>query len=103
MDAGLAHFKDSKHLTELYVKGVKVTAKGLEEFQAALPACRIEHDGGVIEPKVSDDRKAAEWVLSIGGTVQVNNVYSYISAAAELPSGPFALTSVDLAENTQVT
>jgi len=28
-----------------------VTAKGLETLHAALPACKIEHDGGVIEPK----------------------------------------------------
>jgi len=29
----------------------KVTAKGLESFRVAMPGCRIEHDGGVIEPK----------------------------------------------------
>jgi hypothetical protein len=28
-----------------------VTAKGLADFHAALPGCRIEHDGGAIEPK----------------------------------------------------
>jgi hypothetical protein len=28
-----------------------VSAKGLEAFRAAVPACRIEHDGGTIEPK----------------------------------------------------
>jgi len=28
-----------------------MTAKGLETLHAALPACKIEHDGGTIEPK----------------------------------------------------
>src|SRR6185369_10090602 len=42
----------------------------VNRFAAALPSCRIEWDGGVIEPKPSDaDRSAAEWVLSIGGSV----------------------------------
>jgi hypothetical protein len=33
------------------VQKTKVTAKGLEEFHAAVPGCKIEHDGGTIEPK----------------------------------------------------
>jgi len=28
-----------------------VTAAGVADFHAAVPGCRIEHDGGVIEPK----------------------------------------------------
>jgi eukaryotic-like serine/threonine-protein kinase len=50
-DAGLAHFKECKGLTQLDLKKTQVTAKGLEAFHAAMPGCRIEHDGGVIEPK----------------------------------------------------
>ncbi|MFO0804778.1 MAG: protein kinase [Gemmataceae bacterium] len=50
-DAGLAHLNDCKGLKLLEVKKTKVTAKGLEEFHAAVPGCKIEHDGGVIEPK----------------------------------------------------
>jgi hypothetical protein len=49
-DAGLAHLNDCKGLKLLEVKKTKVTAKGLEEFHAAVPGCKIEHDGGVIEP-----------------------------------------------------
>jgi hypothetical protein len=33
------------------VRKTKVTGKGLEEFHAAVPGCKIEHDGGFIEPK----------------------------------------------------
>ena len=50
-DAGLALFKDCKDLTSLGVQKTKVTAKGLEAFHATVPGCKIEHDGGVIEPK----------------------------------------------------
>jgi hypothetical protein len=50
-DAGLAPFRGCKGLKALKVIGTKVTAKGLDEFHAALPGCRIEHDGGTIEPK----------------------------------------------------
>jgi serine/threonine protein kinase/formylglycine-generating enzyme required for sulfatase activity len=52
-DAGLAIFKDSKGLRHLKLTGTKVTAKGLEVFRAAVPGCKIDHDGGVIEPKIT--------------------------------------------------
>jgi uncharacterized membrane protein len=52
-DAGLAHFKDCKGLTNLKVQKTKVTANALEEFHAAIAGCKIEHDGGVIEPQAS--------------------------------------------------
>ena len=33
------------------VKQTKVTAEGVKKLHAALPLCKIEWDGGVIEPK----------------------------------------------------
>ena len=50
-DAGLAHFKDCKNLTHLGLQKTKVTAAKIEELKKALPKCKIEWDGGVIEPK----------------------------------------------------
>jgi serine/threonine protein kinase/uncharacterized membrane protein len=74
-DIGLAHFKDCKELKELHlsrsqvsdaglasvaacpelaivdVKKTKVTEAGVKKLAAALPMCKIEWDGGVIEPK----------------------------------------------------
>ncbi len=50
-DAGLAQLKELKALVVLYLRKTKVTAKGLEALHAALPACKIDHDGGTIEPK----------------------------------------------------
>ena len=50
-DAGLTHFHDCKGLAYLNLTGTQVTAKGLAAFHAAVPGCKIDHDGGVIEPK----------------------------------------------------
>ncbi|MBX9679222.1 MAG: protein kinase [Gemmataceae bacterium] len=50
-DAGLASLQELKGLTTLDVRKAKVTAKGVAEFHAALPGCKIVHDGGVIEAK----------------------------------------------------
>jgi tetratricopeptide (TPR) repeat protein len=73
-DAGLAHLKDCKNLNTLYLDGnrvtdagladlvglteltylkltrTKVTAKGVEGLAKALLKCKIEWDGGVIQP-----------------------------------------------------
>ncbi|MBM3979522.1 MAG: hypothetical protein FJ304_04415 [Planctomycetes bacterium] len=100
-DAGLAHFKDCKNLTYLDVRKTKVTAKALEEFHAAVPGCKIEHDGGVIEA-VDVDRKAAEYAISIGGVVSVNGGNRNIKAVGELPKDKFFLSLLNLHGNTQV-
>ncbi|WP_439630328.1 hypothetical protein [Gemmata sp.] len=50
-DSDLAHLKELKGLTRLGLWGTGVTPKGLAEFHAAVPACKIEHDGGTIGPK----------------------------------------------------
>jgi WD40 repeat protein len=49
------------------------------------------------------DRRAAQYVLSIGGTVQINGVNRSITKASELPSEPFRLTEVNLLDNPKVT
>ena len=50
-DVGLGHLKDHKNLGHLSLNGTKVTAAGIDELKKALPGCRIEWDGGVIEPR----------------------------------------------------
>src|ERR1019366_4740994 len=56
------------------------------------------------EPKAAadPDRKAAEWVLSIGGIVKVNGEAREIKAPADLPQGVFDLTCVHLVDNPKV-
>jgi len=53
--------------------------------------------------KKDADRRAAEYVLSIGGTVCVNGEERNIRAVTELPQGAFRLTFVHLKHNKQVT
>jgi serine/threonine protein kinase/uncharacterized membrane protein len=103
-DAGLTLFHDCKSLTVLDVRKTKVTAKAASDFHTAVPGCRIEYDGGIIEPKAStgDDRKAAEYALSLGGNVRVNGDFRNLHQASELPPGKLELTQLDLS-GTQVT
>jgi Leucine-rich repeat (LRR) protein len=49
------------------------------------------------------DRRAADYVLLIGGQVHINDQERAITGAAELPEEPFRLTSVTLFDNKQVT
>ena len=49
-DAGVAPFKDCKNMTILLLQKTKVTAAGVADFAKGLPGCKIEWDGGVIEP-----------------------------------------------------
>jgi hypothetical protein len=50
-DAGLAHvFRDCNNLTLLQLQKTKVSAAKIDELKKALPRCKIEWNGGVIEP-----------------------------------------------------
>jgi serine/threonine protein kinase/Leucine-rich repeat (LRR) protein len=53
-DRGIARFKECKSLKSLNLRGTKITAAGIDDLKAALPACRIEWDGGTIEPSAFD-------------------------------------------------
>jgi eukaryotic-like serine/threonine-protein kinase len=103
-DAGMVYLKDLKNLTHLNLQKTKVTAAKIEELKKALTGCKIEWDNFAIEPKASldSDRKAAEYVLSIGGTVLVNGQHREIKTAADLPPDVFRLTGLYLTSNKQV-
>ncbi len=55
------------------------------------------------ETPADPDRRAAEYVLSIGGTVQVNNSNVDIVRPVDLPTQSFTLTKIWLRDNRQVT
>ena len=96
-DAGLAPFKECKELTWLGLQKTKVTAAKVEELRKALPACKIEWDGGIVGPARDAERAAAEYVLSLGGEVAVYGGNRDLSAVADLPRNPFRLIGVRLA------
>ena len=93
---GLQTVQNISKLRDLRVRKTKSTPEGIKRLAATLPQCRIEHDGGVIEPMPSPDRKAAEFVLSRGGTVKVNDQDRWLAAATDLPREPFRLTGLEL-------
>jgi hypothetical protein len=47
----LEHLQHLKQLGAVRVKQTNVTAAGVQKLAASVPACRIEWDGGVIEPQ----------------------------------------------------
>lgn len=49
-DEGLAHLEQLKNLRSIQVANTNVTLAGLKRFHAALPECKIEQEGGAIEP-----------------------------------------------------
>ncbi|MBX7105806.1 MAG: serine/threonine protein kinase [Gemmataceae bacterium] len=50
-DAGLAVLQGMTGLTRINLRNTKVTARGIAEFHAAVPGCKVEHNGGVVEPR----------------------------------------------------
>jgi len=57
-----------------------------------------------LAPAPDPDRKAAEWVLSIGGKVRVNGLTGpLIVTVKDLPAGPFQVFGVCLDHNSKVT
>ena len=70
-DEGLKHLYGLSNLRVLYASKVGTTAAGIAALAKALPNCTIYSDGGVIEPKLTDNRAVAEWVFSVGGSVTI--------------------------------
>ncbi len=103
-DSGLEHLKSLKMLAHFHVRvAPRITAEGIQKFAAVRPGCRITWDGGVIEPRPIDpDRRAAEYVLSIGGHIRFNEIEQSIGAVDDLPQGDFEPSSVNLESNPNV-
>lgn len=97
-DAHLKHLHELRNLTELGLTGANVTPAALAELKKALPNCWVMHVPAGTDP----DRRAAAWVLSIGGMVRVNDQDRDLRAAADLPRESFRLTFFDLNTNKQV-
>jgi serine/threonine protein kinase len=103
-DEGLAHLKDCPKLAFLDLTKTKVSAGCVAEFAKAMPQCRILFDGEPIEPVAEpNDRAAAEWALTNGGSLIQVNRGAVVKRAADLPDGPIRLTTVDMYLSKQAT
>ena len=72
-----------------------MTAAKIEELKKALPKCKIEWDGGVIEPRVSTPTaRPPSGCCPSAGRSGCNDQEPEIKAAADLPRRPFRLTGV---------
>lgn len=88
--------------------GVVLWLKNPKEKESVVqnsdPTEKLRPKTPVAKPTAGDpDRKAAEYVLSVGGSVQVNNDRRELTFAAELPKEPFVLKSVNLSRKGRVT
>jgi serine/threonine protein kinase len=79
-----------------------VASKPATEQKAETPAS--VNTESAAKPAGGPDRTAAEWVLSIGGSVSIkkDDIERDIKAAGDLPGGAFALTGVNLEDNKKV-
>jgi hypothetical protein len=50
-DAGLESLQGCRAAQLIYLKGTQVTGAGVKNLAAAIPRCKIEWEGGVIEPR----------------------------------------------------
>jgi serine/threonine protein kinase/tetratricopeptide (TPR) repeat protein len=102
-DAELADLRDAAALAKLPVE----ERTAWTELWADVAALARGPAGGPLPagttPVMDFDRKAAEYVLSIGGAVKVSGENKEIKAVTDLPRGPFRLTVVDLHANPKVT
>jgi hypothetical protein len=59
-DAGLAQLHGLELLEEIHLAGTSVTEAGVDALHNAIPGCRIEWDGGVIEPVATESGEESE-------------------------------------------
>lgn len=101
-DKGLKSLHSLKLLETVTLKGTQVTEEGIAQLHKALPACRIEWDGGVVGPKTEStdrDREVAEWAFSLGANrIDIKGDERRYARFEELPSTPYKLHLIDLSE-----
>jgi hypothetical protein len=102
-DKALDQLKTLEGVKYLEVTECRFSAEGVRKLAVALPKCTLESDYGTFRPATVAERRAAEWVLSVGGTVGVNGEDRQISVPAELPKELFRLTATYLENNQKVT
>lgn len=108
-DTDLSLFASSTNLEHLDVRENSFSREGIEKLRRSLPACRIVSDHGTFLPTVATmtpDRRAAEWVLSVGGRVSIDTADGTrvdVGDLSELPDSPFLVRTVNIQERSEVT
>jgi serine/threonine protein kinase/formylglycine-generating enzyme required for sulfatase activity/Leucine-rich repeat (LRR) protein len=98
-DAALPHIREMPALSFLSLVYTQVTASGVAELQAAMPNLRINWSPALPPPTGDPDRDAAEWVLAVGGKVDLlspTGEVKTVSQSADLPAGKWNLVTVRL-------
>ncbi len=103
-DAGLAELNRLTSLKVLNITGNAITASGVAALKTALPACKITWDAGVTpsQPATAADaeRSVAQWVLGVGGTIDVKTSPTktiFIPDIGSLPRSPIQIYAVAIA------
>ncbi|HET6879672.1 MAG TPA: protein kinase, partial [Pirellulales bacterium] len=100
-DAAIEDLAAMSTLKSVVLKRTKVTEAGIEMLAAALPQCRIEWDGGVIEPK-DPDRVAADYLVRNFFALRLRLESGQeldIPPGGALPAERFAIVSIAYAIN----
>lgn len=104
-DGDVAFLGSLSQLERLTVTDNDITATAIESLRRKLPNCRIESDHGTFMSTVtamSPDRRAAEAVLKLGGTVCVGSNFQEVADLADLPIEPFVVTRIDLSQKKNI-
>jgi serine/threonine protein kinase len=93
---GEVEFFDPDTGAKMATKKFTLTRSGMETVTARMAELAAKNP---VVPEAGDaDRRAAEWVLSIGGYVGISDI-GRVRAAKDLPAGPFQLLEVTLESN----
>jgi serine/threonine protein kinase/WD40 repeat protein len=101
-DTALAKLETCASLRHLTLGKTGVTAAGVKKLAAALPLCKIQWNGGTIEPKSAAERNraAAAWLLARGANLGFNTHTGFRAIEAKngdkLPDGDIELKSFAL-------
>lgn len=83
--------------------GINLTTKKFELTRGGKTIVRVTMNDVLAARRAKANRRAAEYVLSLGGSVQVNEHPRNINKIADLPKKSFQLTQVDLSDNQKLT
>ena len=98
----LQHWDENNKVFFRKIEVKESPSRGADGLAVAAPPAAPKSPAAPPAPAADPDRKAAEYVLSVGGTVWLNGKQE-VKALADLPKGRFDLTTVWLRDCAAVT